>query len=362
MNKERKLVTIRQIASLTPIEGADRIELALVDGWKVVVEKGLHNTGDYVCYFEIDSWIPHGLAPFLSKGKEPKEYEGIKGERLRTVRLRKQISQGLILPLNIVFDRYFDSILSSYLETNKDSFLSSYLRSKEDSLFTTELALSRFDIAPALGVVKYEPPLPASLTAVAKGNFPSWIRKTNQERVQNLWNELKEKYNDIDWEVSIKLDGTSATYYHNNGDFGVCSRNLELLPDKNNVYWKMATKYLIEEKLRKYGKNIAVQAELMESGELYVFDVWNIDEHRYCTRDERQLIMETFVELPQVPLHSLTTLSSFNSLENLLLLADGEDSLGKRREGLVFKSLVRVNGDVISFKVISNQYLLDEKA
>ena len=96
----RKLATIRKIDSLLPIEGADAIECAVVGGWKVVVKKGEYNAEDLAVYCEIDSWIPTELAPFLSKGKSPREFQGIQGERLRTVKLRGQLSQGLLLPLN----------------------------------------------------------------------------------------------------------------------------------------------------------------------------------------------------------------------------------------------------------------------
>ena len=94
----RKLATIRKIDSLTPIEGADKIELATVGGWKVVAQKGLYNVGDLAVYFEIDSWIPETLAPFLVKGKEARVFEGVAGERLKTIKLRGQISQGLLMP------------------------------------------------------------------------------------------------------------------------------------------------------------------------------------------------------------------------------------------------------------------------
>lgn len=101
---ERKLATIRRISNIEPIEGADAIEVATVGGWKVVVKKNEFEVGQLVTYIEIDSWVPHDIAPFLSKGKEPRVYEGIKGERLRTVKFKKQLSQGLILKIDDCFD------------------------------------------------------------------------------------------------------------------------------------------------------------------------------------------------------------------------------------------------------------------
>ena len=96
----RKLATVRQIIDIQPIHGADAIELAIVDGWKCVVKKNEFKVNDLAVYFEVDSWVPHEIAPFLSKGQEPKEFEGVFGNRLRTVKFRGQVSQGLLLPLS----------------------------------------------------------------------------------------------------------------------------------------------------------------------------------------------------------------------------------------------------------------------
>jgi len=103
MNTERKLATIRVIDKIESIDGADKIVCATVGGWKLVtaIDNGFKE-GDLVVYLEIDSWVPTELAPFLSKGKEPREFNGVKGERLRTIKLRGAISQGLILPLNVL--------------------------------------------------------------------------------------------------------------------------------------------------------------------------------------------------------------------------------------------------------------------
>lgn len=98
----RKLASIKQIAEVRSIPDADKICAYRVDGWWVVDTVGKYQVGDLAVYCEVDSWIPNSLAPFLSKGQEPREYEGVKGERLRTVRLRGFTSQGLLLPLRQV--------------------------------------------------------------------------------------------------------------------------------------------------------------------------------------------------------------------------------------------------------------------
>jgi RNA ligase (TIGR02306 family) len=106
---ERKMATIRKIDEIRPIEGADAIEAAVVGGWVVVIKKGEFKAGDLAVYLEIDSWVPHEIAPFLSKGQEPREYNGVKGERLRTVKLRGTTSQGLLLKLEDCFDIVYEN-------------------------------------------------------------------------------------------------------------------------------------------------------------------------------------------------------------------------------------------------------------
>lgn len=99
----RKLATIQRIAEVKTIENADKIVAYRIGGWEVVDSKDKYQVGDLVVYCEPDSWVPHELAPFLSKGKEPQKFEGIKGERLRIQKFKKQLSQGLILPLSVLW-------------------------------------------------------------------------------------------------------------------------------------------------------------------------------------------------------------------------------------------------------------------
>lgn len=164
----RKLASIRRIADIQPIEGADAIVVAVVDGWKVVVKKDEFQVGDLAVYLEIDSWVPHELAPFLSKGQEPREYNGVKGERLRTIKLRGTTSQGLLLKVDqLVFATETKSI-------GPDS--SAVLR-------VEKLNHEGADLTEILGIQKWEAPIPAQLQGQAAGMFPtSLIPKTDQER------------------------------------------------------------------------------------------------------------------------------------------------------------------------------------
>lgn len=335
----RKLATIRKIDAIGPIEGADAIEVATVGGWKVVIKKGEFAVGDLAVYFEIDSWMPVELAPFLSKGKEPREFEGIKGERLRTVKLRGQISQGLLLPI----EPTCANIVSELFEG--------------------------LDVSFPLNIVKWEKPINAQLAGLVKGNFPTQIPKTDQERVQNLTKEIEAAQGSV-YEVTEKLEGSSMTCYLIDGEFGVCSRNLDLKRDENNSFWKIAIDSDIENLMRSRGDNFAIQGELIGPGvqgniyklskpEFYVFDVYDVQSGLYISPDMRRAMISG-MGLKHVPV--LQSNFELNiGVEELLVLAEGKsvmgDITGPEREGLVFK---QVNGGM-TFKAISNKYLLAEK-
>jgi len=330
----RKMATIRKIDALRPIEGADAIECAIVGGWTCVVKRGEYTAGDLAVYCEIDSWIPHELAPFLSKGNFPRVFNEVKGERLRTVKLRGQLSQGLLL------DRY--TVLDKVGEIYEG-----------------------MDVSELLGIVKYEAPIPAELAGEVKGMFPSRIPKTDQERIQNLSVELEEwKAEQLTWEVTEKLDGSSMTVYVMDGDVGVCSRNLDLKHNADNSLWRSAYRHELPAKLANIGRNIAVQGELIGNGiqgnkyqmrdqDFYVYDIYDIDAGRYFTPAER-LAFVTEYKLNHCPV--LDTVVLTHGVDMLLSLAEGKSVLNPKqeREGLVFKC----NEKQVSFKAISNRFLL----
>jgi RNA ligase (TIGR02306 family) len=335
-NIERKLASVQRIAEIRPIPKADRICAYRVNGWWVVDSVGKYQIDELVFFAEPDSFIPHDLAPFLSKGKEPRQYNGVKGEKLRTIRLKKQLSQGLLLPLIEIREKF-----------NIVGF------SEGDDL--TEI----------LGIQKWEAPIPASLAGEVRGNFPSFLVKTDQPRVQSLYDKLGE-YKNVVYEVTEKLEGTSCTMYLNNGEFGVCSRNLDLKEDDNNTYWSVARKINLEEKLRTAGlDNVAVQGEVvgpkiqqniykLNDLKFFVFDVFLTDVGRYMTPLERKTFCNQFA-LSHVPVLGSFSIKDMG-VEEILGMADGFSQLNNKtlREGIVFKS----ECGVFNFKSISNQYLL----
>jgi RNA ligase (TIGR02306 family) len=338
----RKLATVRKISQVKSIKDADKICAYRVDGWWVVDAIEKYKVDDLVVYAEPDSWIPTELASFLSKGREPRVFDGISGERLRTARLRGQLSQGLLLAgVNVQ--------LTLEITTPANG---------------TKRFAEGEDVSEFLGIVKYEPPIDAQLAGLVKGPFPSRIPKTDQERVQNLVAEIiAASSSNLKFEVTEKLEGSSMTVYSIDGEFGVCSRNLDLKRDENNSMWKIAIESDIENKLKPLG-NISIQGEIIGPGiqnniyklskpQFHVFDVYNVNTGKYldpCTR--RQLIAS--LGLTHVPV--LSEHLSISTIDEMLASADGKSDLKieQTREGIVFK---QVDGGM-TFKAISNQYLL----
>jgi RNA ligase (TIGR02306 family) len=330
------MATIRKIAEIRPIIGADLICAYRVDGWWVVDQVNKYLLGDLVVYAEPDSWIPHELAPFLSRGNAPRTFEQVLGERLRTVRLRGQLSQGLLLPITVC-------------TAPGDSQLGD-------------------DVSESLNILKYEAPIPACIAGEVTGALPGFIPKTDQERIQNLTLELAQwTTQSLTWEVTEKLDGSSMTVFWNQGLFGVCSRNWQLADRPGNTPWRVAGELYLKSGLEQLGRNLALQGELIGNdiqdnryarrGQTFmIFDIFDIDAGEYLTPDQRTQLV-THMGWPHVPVIASAAVLT-ESMDQLLLAADSRSSMpvtpAPWQEGLVYKC----NQLAVSFKVISNKFLL----
>jgi RNA ligase (TIGR02306 family) len=212
------------------------------------------------------------------------------------------------------------------------------------------------DVTAQLKVVKYHKPVPAHLNGIAKGDFPSFIPKTDEpnfQREPDLVHALIGK----PWYMTEKVDGSSTTAYKYKGEFGICSRNLELMRNPDNGYWKVAQKYNIEERLP---EGLAIQWETCGPGiqsnpmglkevDGFMFSAYNIIEHRYLTFDEiRKLSRE--IEFPMVRLIEWGHCFIPHGLETR---GEGVYSNGKPREGVVIRSQHNYPSTPISFKVIN---------
>ena len=334
---ERKLASVVKIVDIQPIVGADAIVVAKVKGWNVVVKKDEYKVGDLAVYYEIDSFLPvRPQFEFLRKSSF-KRMGTTDGFRLKTIRLRNTVSQGLLTPIP-------DGIVDP----------------KEGD-----------DLTEALDIVKYEPPIPAQLAGKIKGTFPSFIPKTDETRIQNFESDIG--FVPVGERVYIteKLDGTSFTCYFNNGVFGVCGRNWELSETNDNSLWRMANMLELKDKLTKLGKNIAIQGELVGNGingnlygltdhKLFFFTAYDIDKGRRLFFDELEwLLFRLSVTMVPVLEKYGYVLPNENLVDNMLKYAEGKSvlNMGVDREGVVVRGLERE----FSFKAISNTYLLGSK-
>jgi RNA ligase (TIGR02306 family) len=338
----RKLVRLERIDAIRPIEGADAIEAAVVGGWTVVVKKGEFSPGDTAVYFEIDSFLPEGNSAWqFLVDKSSRQFNERKGHVLRTVKLRGQVSQGLLLSPGLLGDTAAHAALGD-------------------------------DLAEQLGVQKYEPPVPAELAGTVRGNFPSRVPKTDQERVQNLAAELEVWRREAQcWEVTEKLEGSSCTFAWLDDELHVCSRNLDLTDTPENTLWRIARELDIATKFAKTfaGRNLALQGELIGYGiqgniyglrgqQFHLFDVYDADQGRYLGAEEREALARD-LDVSHTPvLERAFVLDAGVTMQSLLAMADGFSALNSKqlREGLVFKN----HSGKVSFKVVSNRYLLKQ--
>lgn len=347
---KRKLASVQKVVAIDPIKDADTIEVVTVLGWHIVTRKGEFNVGDLVVFFEIDSVLPERSEfEFLRKSCYI-DKNGFKGFRLRTVKLRGQVSQGLVAPLSILPDN------GTYMEGQ--------------------------DVTEILGVVKYDPPLPAELSGFAYGTFPPFIPETDEMRIQAFPGVLLRHHNK-EFMVTEKLDGTSGTFFVYDGRhggeprFGVCSRTLELKPTGTNTYWVVARRIGIEEALKDAvcltGKRYAIQGEVIGPGiqknkyalgehDLRIFSVYNIDDQRYLgPADMWCLLDEIGLAEKLVPCIGTVRLDG-QTIDDLVDMSIAMSVLNDKvqREGIVFRPLVE-STDVelgrLSFKVMNPEFL-----
>lgn len=351
----RKLASIQAVNATEPIPGADAIEKVRVLGWWVVAKKGEFRPGDRVVYCEIDSLLPERPEfEFLRPGCfKPAILDGDAilqraGFRIRTVKLRGQVSQGICFPL---------SLLPPGTPDDEGA-----------------------DVTEALGIIKYEPPMPNGMGGgngpAAKGEFPAFLSKTDEIRIQVL-EPVLERHRGRAFLVTEKLDGMSFTAFLRDGEFGICSRNLWLdESDRSNFLARLAHRLGLEARLRAIrdarGFDLAVQGEVIGPGiqknkyalaavDLRVFNVLDLGAGRLLDHgDMLALLAEAGLE----PVPQLGTLVLDHTVDELVAFSVGPSTLNPKahREGVVLRPPAEEHdedvGGRLSFKVINPQFLL----
>ena len=345
----RNLVRLECVDNIMVHPNADQLEIACIGGWNVVVKKEEFRTNDIAVFFEVDSFLPvEERYEFLRKGCL-RHNDGKDGFRIKTIKLRGQLSQGLLLPL------------SMFPELNSG-----------------DIAIGT-DVSELLNVTKYDSSLgTVHLQGNAKGNFPAFIRKTDEPRIENLRKYIT-MYNDMLFEATEKLDGTSITVFMNNNEYGVCSRNIEYIPDDTTTYSIMARKLNMESLLREINHNVAIQGEIVGPGiqknrlkldslKFFIFNIFDIDHQRYFTPTERLDFIRFYgmcekTGIRHVPIidHSIPIFHICDNHDKLINRSIRNSLLNPDvyLEGIVYKSCDRnAKGEVISFKSLNNEYLL----
>ncbi len=346
----RKLASIQRVLQIEPIEGADRIELAKVLGWQCVVNKGQFKPMDLAVYFEIDSFLPiRDEFEFMRASSYRKTDIMGEGFRLKTMRFRGQISQGLLLPI------------SQFPELHADVELGT-------------------DVTEILGIRKWEIEEKVTTGGTVIGNLPIDVPHTDETRVQ-AEPELIGEFAGLDYYITTKMDGSSHSVSLDEEGFHVTGHNYEYKDDGKCAFYDLVKREDIENKLRKYYEEnglhlLTIQGELCAPGiqqnrlklarpEWYVFTI-RLDGKRVGLK-KMQEVCET-LGLQMVPVEELGTdlPSKYPTVEALLERADGEYPKGGKKEGIVIRPTEpafceRISA-ALSMKVVNNKYLLKNEA
>lgn len=370
---ERKLAHIEQIIDLRPIKGADRIEVAIVLGWECVVKKGEFKIGDKIVYIEVDSIVP-----------DCPEFEFLRERkfRIKTIKLKKQISQGLIVSLETLNKISNDNIILSELNIGDDVTekmnIVKYLtpsEKQEIKKLTKQNKFKKF-------MMRYSWFRKLVLNKIKKESFPYWVSKTDEKRIQNIPQIIKQHANELVY-VTEKIDYQSVTFtgkmlprFDNwigkilpkKFKFFVCSRNL-INNNKESLYWTIAKKYNIE-KILKENPTITIQGEQGDTnvqGNKYKISeptlwVFNIIDHetKYHYNDLEIVNFCSLHGLTTVPIldRSLPLSELGKSVSDLVEFSKGTSVLTNiPREGLVVRCIKNGN-KIFSFKIINPEFLL----
>ena len=345
----RKLASIQRIWQVEPIEGADRIELAHVLGWQCVVNKGQFQPMDVGVYFEIDSFLPiREEFEFMRSSCYKKTDIMGEGFRLRTMRFRGQISQGLLLPV------------SQFPEIPADAAVGD-------------------DVSELLGVRKWEIEERATTGGTVIGTLPYDIPHTDETRVQEN-PELIQAFSNLEYYITTKMDGSSHSIGIDENGFHVTGHNYEYKDDGSSSFYELVKARGYKEKMEAFMQEngistLTIQGELCAPGiqrnplrltkpEWYVFTV---HENGKRVGLQRMLQICTALGMEIVPIEEIgmDLPAKYPTVEVLLSCADGEYPKGGRKEGIVVRPTEPVFCPLISaslsMKIVSNKYLLKKE-
>ena len=332
----RSLVTIQKVLKISAIPDSDFLELAHVMGWQCVAKRGEFRAGDIGVYFEVDSFLPlDERYEFLRASSYRNNVDNGEGFRIRTLKMRGELSQGLLLPV-----REFPELKNLDVGT---------------------------DVTEQLNVKKWYIPETANAGGTIIGERPTGIPASDEIRIQSAL-DLLDELRGRPYYITTKMDGTSGIVYYIDGKIGCCSRNKEIADEPDALYWLPVYKYNLKEKFAALGRNLVITGEIIGPGiqknrlrlpeiEWNVFDVKDVDANKYLPYDEAVAVCAA-LGLTTVPLEERG--ENFNyTLDTLLERARGKYPSGLDKEGIVIR--LTSAPKAISFKVLNNDALLKEK-
>ena len=402
-NGERELAYVVLIDGIEPIPGYDRVETAIVGGWHVIVQKDQFKVGDPAIYFEIDSKVPSDRECFAFL--EKRKY------KIKTLKMCKTISQGLLMHAeDFGWKNGLDADGHALIYDPEDNSRIWYAEG-EDRFLTKTLGVTYADDednkrkAPSADKYKkmaqrhpniFKKPWARWLMKREwgrklmfmffgkkkdkRGGWPTWVSKTDEERIENMPWILADK--SATWIATEKIDGSSTTFTMRKGKFGklefyVCSRNVCFdSVDKpcyydTNIYWEMAQKYDMYNVLKAimelmpqlewvtiqgetFGEGVQKNNYDMKCHDFMAFNLITSDKGRWNSNDMK-FLLENHYHVPCVPILD-SNYKMPDTVEELRAYGNGETSTvnQKMKEGVVFRSLDGVK----SFKCVSPEYLL----
>ena len=388
-DSQRELAYVVTIDDIKPIEGADRVELAIVGGWRIMVQKGQFKVGDPAIYFEIDSKVPE-TEPF--KFLEKVHY------KIKTQKYFKGtvISQGLLMSAEdfgwtVEKHNYGYSIHeqngAEHNAENESRFLTKVLGVTYYDPADQKRKAAPVDVMPRRGKKLWKWLMKRRwgrwivntfYPAKKKHGWPEWVKKTDEERIQNMPWILEDKE---PWVVTEKVDGSSATFAMKRGkwphknEYYVCSRNVVLYSSDQktyydqNYYWEMAEKYNMKDVLTDllsryptadwvyiqgevYGSGVQKRTYRLNGRDLAIFNLVFSHCGRLDTVEMAKVLCK--YELPIVPILD-DKFTLLPTVDEMLDYAEGKSAVdGEMREGVVIRS----QDGQRSFKVVSNKYLM----
>jgi RNA ligase (TIGR02306 family) len=309
------LATIQKVKNVRHHPNADALDLVQVLGWQVVTKRDEYKDGDLCVYIVIDTVLP-----------ERAEFEFLRNKhfRIKPIRLRGEESAGICFPLSIIEGTGWSW---QALNTSPEGM----------------------DVTDALGIKHYEKPVPAELAGQARGMLPSFLIMTDEDNLRTYPDALPELWG-RPYYITRKDDGCSGTFYVNGGDFGVCSRRIDLKESESNGFWRMARKYDLERILKAEfpDQAFAVQGEVCGPGiqdnhlgltelELHIFNLFNIKTRSYENYDKLVAFCDKYKLTRVTDIVSDGTAFGYNVEELVKLASEQKYPNGYPAEGIVVR-------------------------